>query len=63
LSDLFVDWSAATELRDSQVCKLLGAVPGRSEREALVHFLAGRDERPCQGTFASLAAIGARPKG
>ena len=62
MSDLFVDREAATELTESDAARLLWAAPGAPGREALVRFLAGRDERPWQGAFASLASIADKSK-
>lgn len=61
MSDLFVDRETATELTRNGAARLLAAA-GHEEREAVVRFLAGRDERPSQGAFASLAPTAAKSK-
>jgi len=55
LSDLFVKWEVAAELTRRDVRKLLNRSGSEREQDALVRFLAGRDERPLEGAFASLS--------
>ncbi|MCW3798167.1 hypothetical protein OMW55_10160 [Sphingomonas sp. BN140010] len=62
MSDLLVDRKTSAELTGSEAALLLRAAPGGPDREALVRFLAGRDERPAQGAFASLAPAAQKSK-